>query len=140
MRDQGDKIDRRTLFKLMGAAGASATVVPAGGLGAAEALASGVIQTSVDAFEIRVGDDELEELSTRLAMTRWARDVGVPPGPMGPTASFSRSWSPTGRIATTGAYMRPSSTPSTTTRRRSKDSSSISSDTKGEERPRFLWS
>ena len=88
MRDQGDKIDRRTLFKLMGAAGASATVVPAGGLGAAEALASGVIQTSVDAFEIRVGDDELEELSTRLAMTRWARDVGGAPWAYGADREF----------------------------------------------------
>ena len=88
MRDQGDKIDRRTLFKLMGAAGASATVVSAGGLGAAEALASGVIQTGVDAFEIRVGDDELEELSTRLAMTRWARDVGGAPWAYGTDREF----------------------------------------------------
>ena len=73
MTEQHGKIDRRTLLKLMGAAGASATGMSAGASWGtpSAAQASGVAQTGIDSFEIQVGDDELEDLGRRLATTRW---------------------------------------------------------------------
>ena len=78
MAEHGRTMDRRTLLKLAGVAGASAA---AGSLGAvpgqpaASAFAASAAQPGVSPFEIRVGDDELEQLRQRLALTRWPSDT-----------------------------------------------------------------
>ena len=66
-------IERRTLLKLMGAAGASAAVTQAAGrLGAPLAVrAAGAMQDDIEPFEFHVGDAELEDLGRRLASPRW---------------------------------------------------------------------
>ena len=85
MTEQHGKIDRRTLLKLMGAAGASAS----GGVSAgaswgtpSAAQASGVVQAGIDSFEIQVGDDELEDLGRDRAISR-ARPRPTPRHPRG---------------------------------------------------------
>ena len=78
MAEQHGTIDRRTLLKLIGAAGASVTAVSTGGMpwGASSLAHAAVVrQPGIDPFEIHVSDDELEDLSRRLAMTRWPGDA-----------------------------------------------------------------
>ena len=78
-------IARRTLLKLMGAAGASATVASAGSVpgyagghpaGRARAARAGQASSpaGVDPFEVQVGDAELQYLSRRLESPRWPPD------------------------------------------------------------------
>ncbi len=71
-------IDRRTLLKLMSAAGASAAVLPAAGaFGTPTPLAlhaSGARQSDIEPFEIHVSDEELRDLGRRLASPRWPGD------------------------------------------------------------------
>ena len=93
MTARDDKIDRRALLKLLGTAGASAsmlsgaggrslgsaTVEAAGGrsLGTATVSAAGAAQNGIEPFEIRVSDAELDDLHRRLSNVRWPPD---PPG------------------------------------------------------------
>ena len=80
MEEQHGTIERRTLLKLIGAAGASATVMSAGRTPwgtSSLAHASGVVQSDIESFEFYVSDDELEDLRRRLASPRWPAD---PPG------------------------------------------------------------
>ena len=80
MGEQNGTIDRRTLLKLMGAAGASATVMSAGRTPWGTSLlahAFGLVQSDIEPFEFYVSDDELEDLRRRLASPRWPAD---PPG------------------------------------------------------------
>ena len=78
MAGQHDILDRRTLLKLLATAGVSATVVSSGttpfGV-SSPTYALGVQQTGIDAFEINVSDDELEDLARRLATPRWPPDA-----------------------------------------------------------------
>lgn len=69
-------IDRRTLLRLMGAAGASAAVLPAAGAFGTPlaAHASGARQSGIEPFEIHVSDEELEDLARRLTSPRWPDD------------------------------------------------------------------
>ena len=64
MATQQDMIDRRTVLKLIGAAGAWPAL----------AHASGVAQAGVEPFEFRVSDDELVDLRRRLSSVRWPGD------------------------------------------------------------------
>ena len=64
MATQQDTIDRRTVLKLIGAAGAWPAL----------AHASGVAQAGVEPFEFRVSDDELVDLRRRLSSVRWPGD------------------------------------------------------------------
>ena len=66
-------IERRTLLKLIGAAGASAAVTQAGGrLGTPWAVrAAAAVQDDIEPFEFHVSDAELEDLGRRLASPRW---------------------------------------------------------------------
>ena len=78
MAEQHGKIDRRMLLKLIGAAGASATVMSASGTRwgrSSVAQASSISQTDIEPFEYRVPDDEIEDLRRRLATPRWPRDA-----------------------------------------------------------------
>ena len=94
MTARDDKIDRRALLKLLGTAGASAsvlsgaggsslgtaTVSAAGGRpfgGSATVSAAGAAQSGIEPFEIRVSDAELDDLHRRLTNVRWPPD---PPG------------------------------------------------------------
>ena len=69
-------IDRRTLLKLMGTAGASAAVLPASGaLGIPLAAhAAGARQSDIESFEFHVSAEELADLGRRLASARWPGD------------------------------------------------------------------
>jgi pimeloyl-ACP methyl ester carboxylesterase len=73
MARQHNKIHRRTFLKLIGAGGAAAATftIPRGT--PSTVRAAKLVQTDIDSFEIRVSDDELEDLRKRLGMTRWAR-------------------------------------------------------------------
>ena len=74
MAEQQGTIDRRTLLKLIGAVGASGTIVSTGGMPwgpPSPVYARGVVQGGIDHFEIHVPDSELEDLRRRLASTRW---------------------------------------------------------------------
>ena len=86
MSETQSQIGRRTLLKLMGAAGASAAagaqsaapfgsarVRAAGGPGSAGAGQAPVPQ-DVTPFEVRVSDADLEDLSRRLQSPRWPPD------------------------------------------------------------------
>ena len=73
MAEQLNTIDRRTLLKLMIAAGPSASVTSAGAV--SPAYAAGGVQPGIDPFEVRVSDAELEDLHRRLAATRWPADA-----------------------------------------------------------------
>ena len=79
-------LDRRTLLKLMGAAGTSVTgarmgatlfgpaaVGASGGVGTAPA-AQEAAPAGIDPFEVRVAGAELEDLSRRLQSPRWPPD------------------------------------------------------------------
>ena len=80
------RIDRRTLLRLMGAAGASAAAASTGGglfgparvHAARRPAAAGAGQTAmpagVEPFEVRVSDAELEDLGRRLQSPRWPPD------------------------------------------------------------------
>ena len=84
MSESQRQIDRRTLLRLMGAAGASATAASAAGgpFGAARARAASraaaagqaAMPAGVEPFEVRVDDAELEDLSRRLQSPRWPPD------------------------------------------------------------------
>lgn len=89
-------VDRRTLLKLMGAAGATATAGArfgsaaahaAGGAGTAGAPQA-ALPAGVDPFTVRVSDAELDDLSRRLAAPRW------PPAAPGEPWSYGadRAW------------------------------------------------
>ena len=74
MSEQQRTIDRRTLLKLVGAAGASATVASAGrppSAASSAAPASNLAQSDIELFQLFVSDDELEDLGRRLASPRW---------------------------------------------------------------------
>ena len=74
MVEQHNKIDRRTLLKLMGTGGAAAASTGAITWGMLSSVrAADDIRPGIDPFEVHVSDDELEDLRRRLAMTRWAR-------------------------------------------------------------------
>ena len=91
MGEQHGTIDRRTLLKLMGTAGASVTAVSTGGMpwGASSPVhAAVVMQTGIDPFEIHVSDDELEDLSRRLATTRWPGDAPGEPWAYGTDRAY----------------------------------------------------
>ena len=71
-------IDRRSLLKVMGTAGASAALVSAGrlpGLVLPEVHASALMQADTDPYEIHVSDSAIEDLQRRLAAVRWPRDT-----------------------------------------------------------------
>ncbi len=83
MAERHDMIDRRTLLKLLGATGASATAASGGALlgGRTSAdpsayAAGAAVQDGdeIDNFEIRVSDAELEDLQRRLENIRWPPD------------------------------------------------------------------
>jgi microsomal epoxide hydrolase len=77
MAERNRTMDRRTLLKLAGTAGASAAV---GSLGAvpgqtpSSVRAASAAQPGISPFEIRVSDAELNALRQRLALTRWPGD------------------------------------------------------------------
>ena len=71
-------IDRRSLLKVMGTAGASAVLMSAGrlpGLVLPEVRASALMQADTDPYEIHVSDSAIEDLQRRLAAVRWPRDT-----------------------------------------------------------------
>ncbi len=73
-------VDRRTVLKLIGAAGVLPAVAPA----------SGGAQTSTDIerFSISVSDDELMDLRRRLQRTRWPADATGEPWSMGTDRAY----------------------------------------------------
>ena len=83
-------IDRRTLLKLMGAAGASAAVTHgAGRLGTPLAVrAAAVVQDEIEPFEFHVSDAELEDLERRLASTRWPGEAPGEPWSYGTDRAY----------------------------------------------------
>ena len=82
MAEPHGKIDRRTLLKLLGATGASATAVSGGALfggraaapPAARAAGAAAVQDEIEPFQIDVSDAELEDLQRRLENIRWPPD------------------------------------------------------------------
>ena len=75
-------VDRRTVLKLMGAAGAWPAVAPA-----AAAQAPG---EDIRRLAISVGDDELADLRRRLENTRWPPDATGEPWSMGTDHTYLR--------------------------------------------------
>lgn len=62
-------IDRRTLIRLIGTAGASAAIgIPL------TAQASSAKESDIESFEFHVSDEELQDLRRRLASARWPSD------------------------------------------------------------------
>ena len=76
MSESQRQIDRRTLLGLMAAAAAASTGGGPFGPGGARVAAAGqaAMPAGVEPFEVRVGDDELEDLSRRLQSPRWPPD------------------------------------------------------------------
>ena len=83
MAEPHGMIDRRTLLKLLGATGASATAASGGALlggrtaaaaPSAHAAGATAAQDEIDTFEVRVSDAELEDLQRRLENIRWPPD------------------------------------------------------------------
>ena len=71
-------IDRRSLLKVMGTAGASAALTSVGrlpGFGSTAVHAGAGSQSEADSFEIRVSDADVEDLQRRLAAARWPVDT-----------------------------------------------------------------
>ena len=71
-------IDRRSLLKVMGTAGASAALMSAGrlpGLALPEVRASALMQANTDPYEIHVSDSAIEDLQRRLVAVRWPPDT-----------------------------------------------------------------
>ena len=71
-------IDRRTVLKLIGAAGGWPVVAPA----------PGAAQTDIQPFTIRVSDDELADLRRRLSNIRWPPDATGEPWSMGTDRAY----------------------------------------------------
>ena len=83
MAEPHGMIDRRTLLKLLGATGASATAASGGALlggrtaaaaPSAHAAGATAAQDEIDTFEVRVSDADLEDLQRRLENIRWPPD------------------------------------------------------------------
>lgn len=71
-------IDRRSLLKAMGAAGTAAGLAATGrlpGLVPPQVRASGVTQSDIEPYEIRVSDAAIEDLQRRLRTVRWPADT-----------------------------------------------------------------
>ena len=77
-------VDRRTVLKLMGAAGAWPAVAPAPVAAGAQA------GTDIQPFTIGVGDGELADLRRRLESTRWPPDATGEPWSMGTDGPYLR--------------------------------------------------
>ena len=91
MSAQQRTIDRRTLLKLVGAAGAAATVVSAGrppSAASSAAPASNLAQSDIELFQLFVSDDELEDLGRRLASPRWPADAPGEPWAAGTDRAY----------------------------------------------------
>ena len=80
MAEPHGMIDRRTLLKLLGATGASASAAGGALLGGGMAAtpsahaAAAAVQDEIDNFQLRVSDAELEDLQRRLENIRWPPD------------------------------------------------------------------
>ncbi len=79
-------VDRRTVLKLMGAAGAWPAVAPRTVAASAQAEAGVDIQP----FTISVSDDDLADLQRRLENTRWPPDATGEPWSMGTDGAYLR--------------------------------------------------
>ncbi|SVB98168.1 uncharacterized protein METZ01_LOCUS251022, partial [marine metagenome] len=75
MTVQQETFDRRTVLKLISAAGAWPAVTPF--------PVTGQTQTDIQRYNIRVSDDELADLRSRLENTRWPPDATGEPWSMG---------------------------------------------------------
>ena len=80
MTVQQTTIDRRTVLKLMGAAGAWPAVAPAPSVAQT--------RTDIQRFRISVSDDELADLRRRLEHTRWPPDATGEPWSMGTDRAY----------------------------------------------------
>ena len=78
MAKKSKTVDRRTVLKLIGAAGAWPAVAPAGA----------AAQSDITPFKIRVSDDELADLRRRLANIRWPADATGKPWSMGTDRAY----------------------------------------------------
>ncbi len=105
-------IDRRTLLKIVGAAGAWPVLSPA----------AGDAQAGVNPFKIHVSNEELADLRRRLSNIRWPPAATGKPWSMGTDRAYLEQLMAYWKDNTTGARRKPPSTPSTITRRRSTDS------------------
>ena len=99
MAESQRSMDRRTLLKLMSAAGlsgaaASVNKAPFGATGMAigpgtAPAGQAPAPAGIDPFEVRVADAELQDLVRRLQAPRWPPDS---PGSRGPTGRTARTW------------------------------------------------
>ena len=78
MPTQETMIDRRTVLKFLGAAGAWPAI----------ARASGAAPSDIRPFKIRVSDDELRDLRRRLSNIRWPPDATGKPWSMGTDRAY----------------------------------------------------
>ena len=89
MTTQRAAIDRRTLLKLMTAAGASTAGAHKHAAWASPAMAPVAgAQTGIDPFGFYVSDDELEDLTRRLYATRWPGDAPGEPWSYGTDRAY----------------------------------------------------
>ena len=89
MTTQRAAIDRRTLLKLMTAAGASSAGAHKHAAWASPAMAPVAgAQTGIDPFGFYVSDDELEDLTRRLYATRWPGDAPGEPWSYGTDRAY----------------------------------------------------
>ena len=79
---------------------------------------------AVNPFSINVSDEILEDLSTRLANTRWPEAEPVGDWSQGAPLAWIQEVAPTGKTRTTGALGKRRSTGSTTSPRPSMGSTS----------------
>ena len=78
MAKKSKTVDRRTVLKLIGAAGAWPAVAPTGA----------AAQSDITPFKIRVSDDELADLRRRLSNIRWPADATGKPWSMGTDRAY----------------------------------------------------
>lgn len=88
MDTRHSKINRRTLLTLLGSTGIASSLATGSARRAHASMSSATQETGITPFEIRIGDDDLDDLRRRLIRTRWPEDSPGEPWAYGTDRAF----------------------------------------------------